>query len=167
MNNTVSSRWYSWLISALKEFIAESKKQFPYEVVDIKECKKTGSKKAVIRLAGRHVIEKEIENIITDDGLLIGLDPFAIRALTFLATVDRMKPDYSIAVQQLGENVDEYILKIKSRYKDELEEKTASEISKDSSLISKFSPLDANRIGYMAGVKDTADEFKVRKPDSQ
>jgi hypothetical protein len=35
-------------------------------------------------------------------------------------------------------------------------------MSKDKSLLAKFSPVDANRIGYLAGINETVKEFKMK-----
>ena len=39
--------------------------------------------------------------------------------------------------------------------------KHPSEISKDKDLISKFNPVEANRIGYLAGVRETVKEYQL------
>ena len=107
--------WRHWFILIFKEFINESKKKSGYEILDIYECTKTRFTKAVIKLSGRHIIEKNISDIVTDLNFLEEFDKKTIRTLTYIATVERIKPDYSIVVQQLGSEVDDYILEI--RYK--------------------------------------------------
>lgn len=157
--------WMEWFALSLKEFVQEAKAKPEYEIMDIYECPKTGFTKAEIKLSGRHIIEKNISDIITDNNLIEGFDKKTIRTLTYMATVERMKPDYSIVVQQLGCEVDDYILEIKSRNGKTVANKTPSEMSKDKPLLSKFSPIDANRIGYLAGVKETVKEFKMKPED--
>ena len=130
-------------------------------MVDIYECKKTGFIKAVIKLAERHTIEKNISDIIIDNEFIEGLDPKTVRTLTYMATVERLKPDYSIVVQQMTHEVDEYILEIKSKKDGTTIKKSSSELSKNPDLIAKFHPLEANRIGYMAGVCETAKEYQM------
>lgn len=144
------------------EFISDLGRKSEYEIIDIYECQKTGFTKAAIKLSGRHIIEKNISEIVTDLTLLEGFNKKIIRTLTYMATVERLKPDFSIVVQQLGSEVDDYILEIRSRNGKEVSKKTPSEMSKDKSLLSKFSPVDANRIGYLAGIKETVNEFKMK-----
>ena len=148
--------WLTWVALAFKEFITDSTLKSRYEVLDLYECQETGFTKAVIKLSGRHVIEKNISDIVIDNDLLEGFDKQAIRTLTYMATVERMKPDYSIVVQQLGSEVDDYILEIRSRNGDQITKKSPCEMSKDKMLLSKFSPIDANKIGYLAGIKETS-----------
>lgn len=155
--------WYEWLAATLKEFVAESANKPRYEIVDIFECKKTGFTKAVIKLSERHTQEKNISDIIMDNELIQHLDAKTIRTLTYIATVERLKPDYSILVQHMTPEVDEYLLEIKSKYSPEPITKTPSELSKDKEILAKFSPLDANKIGYMAGVRETVKEFEIKK----
>lgn len=155
--------WYEWLACMLKEFAAETAKKPQYEIVDIFECKKTGFTKAVVKLSERHIKEKNISDIIMDNELIENLDSKTVRTLTYIATVERLKPDYSIVVQHMTSEVDEYLLEIKSKSKATTIKKSPSELSKDKELIAKFKPEDANRIGYMAGVRETVKEYEIKK----
>lgn len=145
-----------------KEFISDLAKKSEYKIIGIYECQKTGFTIAEVKLSGRHIIKKNISDIVTDLALLEGFDKKTIRTLTYMATVERLKPDFSIVVQRLDSEVDDYILEIRSRNGEEITKKTPFEMSKDKSLLSKFSPVDANRIGYLAGVNETVKEFKMR-----
>ncbi|AUH71123.1 hypothetical protein [Legionella sainthelensi] len=153
--------WYEWFAAMLKEFVAETAKKLKYEIVDIFECKKTGFTKAVIKLSERHTKEKNISDIIMDNELIENLDPKTVRTLTYIATVERLKPDYSIVVQHMTPEVDEYLLEIKSKSNATTIKKSPSELSKNKDLIEKFNSADANRIGYLAGVRETVTEFQL------
>ncbi len=150
------------LVSIFKEFLSDKVKKSPYEILDIYESSKTKFTVAQVKLAGRHIVEKNISDIVIDLEFLESFDKKTIRTLTYLATVERMRPDYSIVVQKLGDEVDSYILEIRSKNSKLITNKSAYEMSKDKSLLSKFSPLDANRIGYLAGVEETVKEFKMK-----
>lgn len=163
---TTKINWYSWFVLMLKEFVAEAANKPRYSVVDIYECKKTGFTKAVISLSERHTIEKNISDIIVDNDFIEGLDNKTIRTLTYMATVERLKPDYSIVVQQMTNEVDEYILEIKSKNDSTTIKKSPSELSKDTALIAKLSPVEANRVGYMAGVRETVKEYQLIRNNS-
>lgn len=156
-------KWIDWIFVTYKEFISDFAMKSKNEILNIYECQDTGFIKAEIKLSGRHIIEKNISDIITDLSLLDGFDTKTIRTLTYMATIERLKPDYSIVVQQLGSEVDEYILEVRSRNGKQIVKKSPSEMSKDKTLLSKFSPLDANRIGYLAGIKETVKEFKMKQ----
>lgn len=153
--------WYHWLYVMFKEFISETATQSQYEVADIYECKKTGFTKAVIKLSNRHVVEKNISDIVINNEFIENFDNKTIRTLTYMATVERLKPDYSIVVQQMTNEVDDYILEIKSKNDCTTLKKSPSEITKDKVLIAKFNPVEANRIGYMAGVRETVKEYQL------
>ena len=155
--------WYEWFACMLKEFAAEKAKKPQYEIVDIFECNKTGFTKAVIKLYERHIKEKNISDIIMDNELIENLDAKTVRTLTYIATVERLKPDYSIVVQHMTPEVDEYLLEIKSKSNPTTIIKSPSELSKNKELIAKFKPEDANRIGYMAGVRETVKEYTIKK----
>ncbi|HHS8321904.1 TPA: hypothetical protein ACTUO9_002021 [Legionella anisa] len=152
--------WYNWVFLMFKEFISETANKSQYEVVNIYECKKTGFTKAVIKLSERHTIEMNISDIVVDNEFIEGLDKKTIRTLTYMATVEHLKPDYSIVVQQMTSEVDEYLLEIKSKKDRATIKKSPSELSRDKDIISKFDPIEANRIGYMAGVRETTKEYQ-------
>lgn len=153
--------WYNWLPIMFKEFLVEAANKSQYEIVDIYECKKTGFTKAVIKISERHTIEKNISDIIVDNEFIEGLDKRTIRTLTYMATVEHLKPDYSIVVQEMANEVDEYILELKSKKGLTTLKKSPSELSRDKELIGKLSPVEANRVGYMAGVRETVREYEV------
>ena len=145
-----------------KAFVAESTAKSQYEIIEIYECPHTGFTKAAIKLSGRHIIEKNISDIVTDNHFIENLDKKTIRTLTYMATVERMKPDYSVVVQQLGSEMDDYIFEIHHRHHKEKIKKSLSDLIKDKLLLAKFSPLDANRIGYLAGIRETVKEFQMK-----
>lgn len=159
------NKFILWLAAMFKEFVAETAKRPLYEVVDLYECQKTGFTRIVICLGGRHTIEKNISDVIIDNELIEYLDKKTVRTLTYLATLEKMKPDYSVVVQKLGDEVDDYILEIKSRNKRTVLQTSPTDLIKNHELLSKFSPLDANRIGYLAGVKETVKEYALKAKD--
>ncbi|CEK09265.1 hypothetical protein [Legionella hackeliae] len=160
---TQKMSWYGWILVMFREFIVEAATKSPYQVVNIYECKKTGFTKAVIKLSERHTIEKNISDIIIDNEFIECLDKKTIRTLTYMATVEHLKPDYSIIVQQMAEEVDEYILELKAKNNGTTIKKSLSELSSDRDLISKLNPIEANRVGYMAGVRETVKEYQLIK----
>ncbi|QBS11051.1 hypothetical protein E4T55_03415 [Legionella israelensis] len=153
--------WFNWIFLMFKEFMVEMSTKPHYEVVDIYECKKTGFTKAVVKLAERHIIEKNISEIVVDNTFIEALDKKTVRTLTYIATVERLKPDYSIVVQKMTNQVDEYLLEIKSRKNRDTFKKSPTELSMNKDLIAKFDPVEANRIGYMAGIRETTREYQM------
>lgn len=108
-------------------------------------------------MSERHIKEKNISDIIMDNELIEYLDSKTVRTLTYIATIERLKPDYSIVVQQMTDEIDEFILEIKSKNSAETIKKSPSELSKDKDSV------DANRSGYMAGVRETIKEYQTIK----
>ena len=78
-----------------------------------------------------------------------------------MATVEHLKPDYSIVVQEMTNEVDEYLLELKSRNGHTRVKKTPTELSKDKEIVGKLCPLEANQIGYLAGVRETVREYQM------
>jgi hypothetical protein len=151
--------WAHWLSEMIRDFITENSDKSPYEIAHIYECRKTGCTKAVVKLSERHFIEKNIRDIVVDNEFLDGFDKKTIRTLTYMATVERLKPDYSIVVHEMTDKIDDYLLEIKSKQSGATFKKSPSEISKNKQLIDQFNPIEASRIGYMAGVHETVKEY--------
>lgn len=153
--------WYEGLFSLLREFMVDAAARSQYKIVDILEDKKTGVTQAVIQMAQRHNDTRNVVDIVADDTLIDFFDSKTVRALTYIATVERLKPEYSIVVQQMTDKIAEYILEIKSRTSNQTIKKSASEISKNKELICQFNAVEAHRIGYMAGVWETVREHQL------
>ncbi len=162
----LKTSWFEAFFLLLKEFMTEATAKPQYKVVDIIECKKTGVTQAVIQMVQRHNHIKNVVDIVLDDTLIDFFDSKTVRALTYIATVERLKPEYSIVVQQMTDEIAEYILEIKTRNNTTLK-KSASEISKDHQFIAKFNAVDAHRIGYMAGIWETVREYQLLTAISQ
>lgn len=157
---SVQMNWVNWLTKMFKEFLVEKIEKSEHEILELLECNKTGFTKAVIKLSGRHTIEKYISDIVIDNDFLEGFDKKTIRTLTYMATAERLKPDYSVIGQQIGEEADDYTVQIHSRVDHKQIDKSLAEIVNDKRLLSRLSPIDANRIGYLAGIKDAVDEYR-------
>lgn len=155
------TNWYDWFVLMFSEFMIESASKSYYQLVNVYDCKKTGFTKAVIKLSERHTIEKKIEDVMSDDNLLEGLDHKTIRTLTYIATVERLKPEYAVVAQRTTNQTDEYILELRSIKGTEMIVKSATALSKDGDLIAKLHPAEANRIGYLAGVRETVREYQM------
>ena len=141
------------------EFTQEEKKKYPYEVVGI-ETKKN-KKILVIQLAGRLIKRKTPGQVILDDLIVEGLSPKAVRAITHLAVLEQLAPDFQLVSLELNQKLQEYIVTLKDHNNAAIEKKSASYISKDGELVKKLSPEDANRIGYMAGMNDALKESQL------
>ena len=141
------------------EFTQEEKRKYPYEVVGIES--KKNKKILVIQLAGRLIKRKTPEQIILDDSIVEGLSPKAVRAITYLAVLEQLAPEFQLVSLELNQKLQEYIVTLKNYNDATLEKKSAAHVSKDGALVKKLSPEDANRIGYMAGVNDTLKERHV------
>lgn len=153
--------WERWLNLLFKKLVVETTTKSRYKLVNIYACKKTGFTKAAIKISNHHTTEKNIRDIVIDNKFLEALDKKAIRTLTYIATTEYLRSEYSIVSQKMTEEIDDYILEIKSQNSHTTIKKLLSEIAKDKALIAKFNPVDANRIGYMAGVLETAMEYRA------
>lgn len=139
------------------DFVHDKKSKKFYEVVGIEE-NKDQEKILIIQLEGRFIIKKTPLDIILDDTIVENLSPQAIRAITYLAVLEQLAPEMQLISCELDQKIKEYTVTLKNN-KMIYEKISASRISKDRGLIKKLSSEDANRIGYMAGINDTVNEY--------
>lgn len=156
------TNFFAWLGEMLKIFLTETATKPQYQIVDIFECKSTGLIKVVIKLSSSHIITKPLEEIIIDNNFIENFDKKTIRTLSYLATIEKLKPDYSVELQKPTDLTDEYILEIKSKRTGQTFIISPTTLSKDKKLLSKFDVHDANRIGYLAGVRETVKEYEMK-----
>ncbi|MCH9756205.1 MAG: hypothetical protein K0U37_03295, partial [Gammaproteobacteria bacterium] len=76
------------------EFTKEGRQKYPYEVVGIED--KHNRKILVIQLEGRLIKRETPEKIILDDSIIEGLSPKAVRAITYLAVLEQLAPDFQL-----------------------------------------------------------------------
>lgn len=154
------ANWDDWLTLIFKEFMGVTETKSRYEVIHIYECKKTGFTKAILEVSKYHTIEKNIRDIVVDKEFLDGLDKKTLCTLTYIATTEYLKPDYSIVAQQMV-GAGDWVLEIRSEGDCKTIKKSPSEISKDKALIERFNSVEANRIGYMAGMFEAVKEYRA------
>lgn len=158
------TNWDHWLTLMFKDFMTETDPKSGYEILHIYECKKTGFTKATIKIPPRGtIIEKNIRDIVIENEFLENLDKKTIRTLTHIATMEYLNPDYFIVSQKMTVEADNCILEIKSNSDYKTIKKSPTEISKDKTLVARFNSIEANRIGYMAGVLETVMEYDALK----
>lgn len=153
--------WPEGLVRLFREFLKDTESKKYHKVVDVLECRKTGVTTVVYLIDGRRTKTRNVVDVVADDTLIEFFEPRTVRALTYIATVERLKPEYSIVVQQMTDEIAEFILEIKSRNQPQTFKKSAQEISRDLNLISRFNAVEAHRIGYMAGVWETVREHQL------
>ncbi|MBP9777558.1 MAG: hypothetical protein KBD25_00085 [Rickettsiaceae bacterium] len=165
MNNYLLQQlnWLQTLKKSFSDFLSESKNMNSFEIVDITTCEKTGNKQAVLKLHGHYSKTLYVKEIVADNQLINGLSQESVRALTYLSVIEQLAPEYHIANLELNAMTEDYIITIRSKDKKVSNKQSASIFSKNKDLIKKLNSLDANRIGYMAGVKDTVDEYGLAK----
>lgn len=129
---------------------------------NIFKCPVKGVTKVLIYHADGHVLsEKNLAELINDKHFIATCDEQTARDLTHLAANETQKPNYSLLTQTMGEQSEDCLLHIKSHLDQQILVKRLSEIN-NQTFLSHLSPLDANRIGYLAGVRETVMEYQTR-----
>ncbi len=158
----IKSNWLQFIKQSISSFIEENKQKYPFEIIDIHDCPKSSNKLAVIKLQGHYTKTMHIKDIVFNDDLIKGLNQETVRALTYLHAIEQLAPEFTIENIQLNNITEDYIITLKSKNAEKLQQ-TAVNLSKDQNLIKKLNSKDANKIGYMAGIKDTIDEYNLKK----
>ncbi|MCH9716592.1 MAG: hypothetical protein K0U24_02180 [Gammaproteobacteria bacterium] len=102
----------------------------------------------------------DVKNILND---LIQEEQreYSVRAITCLVVLEWLAPELQLAGLEFNAKLQEYRVTLKHYNQLIIDKKSASYVSKNAMLIKKLSPEDANRIGYMAGVNDTIQEYAI------
>lgn len=159
--------WLRSLSNYFSDFINENKNKYAFEIIDITDCEKTGNKQAVLKLEGHYTKKIYIKDIISDNQIIKGLSPEAIRALTYLSVVEQLAPEYHIVGLELNSITEDYIVTIRSKNKKKISKQSATTICSNMELIKKLNSIDANRIGYIAGMKDTVYEYEALRGENE
>lgn len=123
----------------------------PFRITDIKET--AGSATIIFQLVGKHVfLEATIEEILENDELTKRFPSTDIRKISKLSYEKKCSPQPALAIQ--SQSIHHELNKIIINFQDthgNTQQKLASDIVLDPSLIEKLSSTDAMRIGYIAG----------------
>jgi hypothetical protein len=82
---------------------------------------------------------------------------------TDVSTPQLFKAAVYLAGLEFSQRLQAYIITLKNQQGVTVVKKSASDVSKDSKLVEKLSAMDANRVGYMAGINDTLKESALLK----
>ncbi|NNM58633.1 MAG: hypothetical protein HKM04_02340 [Legionellales bacterium] len=151
----------NFLSQSIKKF-NEIKPKYAYQVADIFVCKKTRKTKVLLRASHeRFVFSKYLEEIIADDNFITLIDQKSIRALTYLAAVEKTQPQFTIVAQRI-EN-DNVIFKIQKKGARNLVEIPLHDFADKIELINQLSKEEAYKIGYFIGIADADKENELRE----
>lgn len=155
--------WKNWFSASFLEFLNETTRKTHYKIVNLFECPKTSNLIVTIQLSSRHFVDKYIRDLVVDNELIDYLDSNTVRTLTYMATIEHLSPDCSVISNEMASEVEQFLFKYKSSRDNTIFEKSPSEISRDKTLLRRFSVEDANRIGYLAGITETVQEYQLKK----
>ncbi|MDP1602218.1 MAG: hypothetical protein Q8M03_03050 [Legionella sp.] len=155
-----NENWFYCIKNLFNEFITEQKSRKVFEIVGIEQFE--NKTLLIVRLEGRLIQKKTPQQIILDDSLIEGLSSKEVRAITYLAVLEKLAPDCKLISWELDQIIKEYKVTLQNKDNSKIEKISASAISKDKNFINKMSAEDANRIGYMAGINDTLKDFNTK-----
>lgn len=145
---------------------------FTYTIIGKEICKKTGRDVLLVQVRGKNIILKmDPEELIVDDGRLMGFSPLDVRTISTLAIQVIQATDsrkiffsYKMVGQYTSKDKEQEMIVLQCDNEREMVG-TASHFTRDYSLLIKLSPLDTNRIGYTAGYYEAIAEMQPMKRD--
>lgn len=148
------------MVKAYAEIRSKQTQHAIYRLIDHKK-NNTGEYEITVQLIGKSLVFKSTpKEIMANDDLLESFSKKDIRLLTYLACQDIQEPKYEILGQKFIRNMNKFFFRLKHAKTGEEMEKSATEISADSSLIKSLTPEDAHTIGYVTANEQIKEEKK-------
>jgi hypothetical protein len=152
------SEYVAWLFKQYQELKQSSKHQGAYKLVDIKEDKHDKVHLS-IQVVGKAIVFKSTpEEILADDKLVEEFSSKDIRTITYYACQRMNKPKNKIVIKRFCEKLNRMVFGVKNVSKNQVEEKTAKDISLDKDVIKSLSPEEAHMVGYTSANEKGMDE---------
>ncbi|HLB42977.1 MAG TPA: hypothetical protein VJN02_09070 [Gammaproteobacteria bacterium] len=137
------------LLNLVYELNKQVQQQDAYRIIEITQDK-NGVYTLKVQMIGKSIppIKYSPQEIAGNDNLMAGFSKQDIRTITYLATVEMLKPKYEIHTQEIKNDSDRVFFKLKRQGSNQLIEKTADEITKDKEILNELNQVDAHKIGY-------------------
>jgi hypothetical protein len=156
MNKQILSitEYVSWLLKEYQKIKNSHSEMAIYKLIEVKENKNDGVV-LVVQLNGTATIfQTTPEEVLADDALTEKFSSKDIRSITYHACQHMAKPKSRIALKRFCQKLNKIVFGIKHFNKEQIEEKTAKDISLDKNLINNLSSEDAHLIGFMTANED-------------
>jgi endo-alpha-1,4-polygalactosaminidase (GH114 family) len=173
----VISDYAAWLMKHYQMLQQKTQQIYFYKVIDKEICKKRNEKMLVIQVAGKNVFLKmSPKEIAADDDMLRGFSPLDIRTIIYFACKKHFEAKqqkaaepkrnilYRIVAQTFLRRQKKQMLVIEQVDQAEVITTSVQAASNNPEMIDGFSPRDAHRVGYAAGVEAVLHE-KELSPD--
>jgi len=162
--------YFTWLFKQYQTHQEQSQATFLYKIVDKEMCKKTSQEIFLIQVAGKNVfLRMSPKEIAADDVMLKGFSPLDVRTITYFACKEHFEAIqqkahqpkqnilYRIAAMTFSRRQKKQMLVIAQENKGEIITTSVTNVSNNPEMIEGFSPRDAHKIGYAAGVESVID----------
>jgi hypothetical protein len=165
--------YFSWLIKQYQAVQQKTQQVYLYKIVDKEICKKTQQEQLLIQVAGKNVFLKMTpKEIAADDVMLKGFSSLDVRTITYFACKEHFEVKqqsaqqpkqnilYRIVAMTFSRRKKKQMLVLEQTDKAEVITTSVQTVSNNLEMIDGFSPRDAHKIGYVAGVESVVDESK-------
>lgn len=152
--NLKSSNLSGFISKILQQYMQlkqELQQQQAYKIVG-KETSEDGKLLLTVQLSGKSVTFKATaDEILADDNLVECFSSKDVRTMTYLACEKKFnKPKNKIVFRDFCIKLNQMIFGVKKPGSEEINSKTAAEISADKDLLNDLEAKDAHMVGYMA-----------------
>lgn len=145
-------------LSLLQEYLQRLIKQYQvmqtqtrkdaYRIVG-KEIGTDGECHLIVQVIGKAItLKAKPQELAADDRMLEGFSRKDVRVITYYACTELKQSKRKIIVLRFCNNLNKMIFGIKKRGTEDIEQKTANEISLDKALLSELSQEDAHMVGF-------------------
>jgi hypothetical protein len=147
---TSITEYIAWLFKEYYKLKQEVTEKAGYRLIKIDESN-SGRVELTIQLIGKTTTFKATpEEILADDALTELFSAKDIRTITYFACQQIKKPKSQLVLKRFCEKLNRIVFGVSNVIKQDIEEKTAQDISLDKDLIKNLSPEDAHIIGFTA-----------------
>ena len=139
--------YIGWLFRKLQELNKAQEAAVTYRLINVEEI---GSKqKLTIQVVGTaQTFSIAPKKILSNDAMVEHFSSKDIRTITYYATKALTQPKNKIVIKRFCERLNQIVFGVKHIDEEQINEKTATEISLDKELLNNLTAEEAHMVGY-------------------
>ncbi len=158
-----TAEYISWILEKYQEIHKELHAREAYRISEIKRDNESGTHSVKVVIVGTgKIVDFTPEEIVADDRMIESFSKKDVRIITYLACSNNKLAKYKITSQHFCEKLRKFVFCIRKRKSSDVLQKSASEISKDKTIIANLDAEDAYRVGYAYGNESVLAEGKQK-----
>lgn len=160
MAHSKLTNYFASIISLVTELRADVENRPSYRIIEIIESPQNICTVKINIVGKQNIFICSPVEIAAHDGFLEGFSKKDIRTITYLATRAICAPTIEILEQRIDPSTNEMLFRLANKNKNQIFEKSATEIAKNIKLLERMTPQDAKIIGFAICAKSYDQESK-------